>query len=269
MTAFSVKIRLMNEWISQREEKLREFFALDGATELIRRETLESFSVSPIVAEHLRKFNIEWHVIPSAEAIHIDTDDYRKRLYPMLKIDGISREYRKTDAYHAIINGHERHQGKIIGVETTPKPRYLPGNRQFYGTQYGFDAKTDPFAAYLGRAHFTSGTRFSHNYRSLREFVDLVTKDWQTRGLMPAGYHITVCPPVVFNLVGNVFHPEWSQTESLELGFYRDAHGNAKCFSVGSNAPGDFSYIHEVETDSDWALLGFRTALVPDNLSVI
>ena len=81
---------------------------------------------------------------------------------------------------------------------------------------------------------------------------------------MPQGYRLTVCPPVVFNLVGTIFHPEWSRTESLELGFYRDENGNAKCYAVGSNAPGDFSYIHEIETESDWALLGFRTALVPE-----
>ncbi len=40
--------------------------------------------------------------------------------------------------------------------------------------------------------------------------------------------------------------------------------GNANCYAVGSNAPGDFSYIHEIETSADWALLGFRTALVPE-----
>jgi len=254
----------MHEWISERENKLREFFALDSNAELIPRETAESFDISPTIAEHLRKFNIEWHIIPSAESVPIDTNDYRTRLYPTLKFDAGNFEYRKTSSYQAIMSGHERHQGKIIGVETTAKPRYLPNNRQFYGTLYGFDQKTDPFAPYLGRANFTSGTRFNHNYISLRGFVNLVTKEWRERGLMPAGYRLTICPPVVFNLIGNVFHPEWSQTESLELGFYRDAGGNAKCFSVGSNAPEDFSYIHEIETESDWTLLGFRTALVPE-----
>lgn len=248
---------------------MRKFFGLGADIELISLETADAFKISPVIERHLSRFNIEWHIVPSNEAIHIDTDDYRSRLYKTLRFSGSNHEYRSSAAYRTIMNGHKRHQGKIIGIETTLKPRYLPGNRQFYGTQYGFDPKADPFAAYLGRAHFTSGTRFSHNYRSLREFVDLVTKDWQARGLMPDGYHLTVCPPVVFNLIGNVFHHEWSNTESLELGFYRDEQGNAKCFSVGSNAPGDFSYIHEIETDSDWALLGFRTALVPDSARVI
>ncbi len=254
----------MTDWITDREEKLREFFEFADKTELISPEVAESFNVSERIAEHLRKFNIEWHIIPPAKTVHIDAEDYRKRLYPAMKLNEANRDYQKSGSYRAVMKGHERHQGQIIGVETTIKPKYLPGNRQFYGTQYGFEAKSDPFAAYLGRANFTSGTRYSHNYASLRSFVNLVTEEWRARGLMPQGYRLTVCPPVVFNLIGNVFHKEWSQTESLELGFYRDESGNAKCYAVGSNAPGDFSYIHEIETSADWALLGFRTALVPE-----
>ena len=45
---------------------------------------------------------------------------------------------------------------------------------------------------------------------------------------------------------------------------HRDEHDNAKCYVVGPNAPGDFSFIREIESDSDWTLLGFRTALVPE-----
>ncbi len=254
----------MNNWIADREKRLREFLNLDSETALISPETAESFDVSPTVAAHLEHFNIEWHIIPSAQSVPIDAEDYRARLYPTVRLDAANHDYKKMSSYRAVMEGHERHQGKIIGVETTLKPKYLPGNRQFYGTPYGFEPRADPFAAYLGRANFTSGTRFSHNYASLRDFVNLVTRDWKERGLMPEGYRLTICPPVVFNLIGNVFHKEWSETESLELGFYRDEHGNAKCYSVGSNAPGDFSYIHEVETSVDWTLLGFRTALVPE-----
>jgi len=254
----------MKNWLKDRETKLREFFEVDSQIELISPQTAESFNVAPNVAEHLRKHNIEWHIIPSASAVSIDTDDYRARLYPMLKFDTANRDYQKTASYRAIMNGHERHQGRIIGIETTPKPKYLPGNRQSYGTPYGFEPKADPFAAYFGRANFMSGTRYAHNYRSLRNLVNLITEDWSKRGLIPAGYRLTICPPVIFNLVGTIFHPEWSQTESLELGFYRDESNNAKCYAVGSNAPDDFSYIHEIETESDWALLGFRTALVPE-----
>ncbi len=254
----------MNDWIGERGNRLREFFGVGRDIELIAPEEKENFRVSEQTAKHLERFNIEWHIIPSAASVPIDANDYRARLYPNLKIDSANREYQKTDSYRAVMSGHEKHQGKIIGVETTLKPKYLPNNRQFYGTQYGFDARADPFAAYLGRANFTSGTRFAHDYASLRNFVNIVTDEWKARGVMPEGYRLTICPPVVFNLIGNVFHREWSQTETLELGFYRDDHGNAKCYAVGSNAPDDFSYIKEVETNADWTFLGFRTALVPE-----
>lgn len=254
----------MENWLQERENKLREFFEIKPDVELISPQTAEAFNIAPNVAEHLQKHHIEWHVVPSAQAVSIDTEDYRRRLYPTLKFDSGNLDYQKTASYRAIMSGHERHQGRIIGIETTVKPKYLPGNRQYYGTPYGFEPKADPFAQYFGRANFLSGTRYSHNYRSLRNLVNLITDDWSNRGLMPQGYRLTICPPVVFNLVGTVFHPEWSQTESLELGFYRDEHNNAKCYAVGSNAPGDFSYIHEVETESDWALLGFRVAIVPE-----
>lgn len=254
----------MDNLFDEKQSRLREFFELEDDAALIPGDTVKSFAVPPKIADNLQRHNIEWHVIPSAEAVHIDTDDYRKRLYPTLKFNAASRDYQKTESYRAIIDGHEKHQGRIIGVETTVKPKYLPGNRQFYGTFYGFEPNADPFAAYFGEAKMMSGTRYSHNYASLRNLVNLMTKDWKTRSLMPPGYRLTICPPVVFNLIGTIFHPEWSRTESLELGFYRDEKNNAKCYAVGSNAPDDFSYIKEIETESDWTLLGFRTALVPE-----
>jgi hypothetical protein len=254
----------MSEWIAEREQKLRDFFEIDSETELISREVAESFAVGESIAAHLESFQIEWHIIPAARAVDIERDDYRRRLYPMIKRKLNPLEYRRTSSYRAVINGHQRHQGRIIGIETTPKPRYLPGNRQFYGTPYGFEPSADPFALYMERAGLVSGTRYGHNYRSLREFVRRVNEDWRVRSLMPRGYRVTICPPVVFNLIGTIFHREWSETESLEIGFYRDERDNAKCYAVGSNAPGDFSYIKEIETDSDWTLLGFRTALVLD-----
>jgi hypothetical protein len=152
----------------------------------------------------------------------------------------------------------------MIGVETTQKPCYLPGNRQFYGSRYGHDPLADPLAAYMGPAGMMNGTRYDHNYLSLREVIRVVGDDWRARSILPAGFRVTVCPPAVFNLVGTLFHPEWSDTETLELGFYRDEQGNATCYAVGSNAPGDFSYVNEVEGEAEWSLMGFRLALVPD-----
>ena len=88
--------------------------------------------------------------------------------------------------------------------------------------------------------------------------------EWRARGLMPEGFRATVCPPAVFNLVGTLFHQEWGETETVELGFYRDASGNATCYAVGPNTRGDFSYVNEVEGEGEWSLMGFRLALVAD-----
>ncbi|HEY0077236.1 MAG TPA: hypothetical protein VGB73_01210 [Pyrinomonadaceae bacterium] len=253
----------MARWLDERAEKLREFFELRADSELLDGGAAKSESPPPDFAEGLAYFNIEWHVVPSAQAVRLD-DAYLARLYPTRPRD-FARPHEHGASYRErIFEGHSHHQGRIIGVETTVKPRYLPGNRQFYGTAYGHDPHADPFAPYMGRAGMMNGTRYAHNYLSLREFIRVVTDDWRSRALLPAGYRVTVCPPAVFNLVGTIFHPEWSETETLELGFYRDEHGNATCYAVGSNAPGDFSYVSEVEGEAEWSLMGFRVALVRD-----
>ena len=245
----------------ERLGKLQEFFGLgpNGKTIAVP----EQLNLSPEVAQGLADFNIEWHLIPSAEAVPLD-DAYMARLYPSAPRN-FNEEREQGPSYREeIIKGHQRHQGAVIGVETTQKPRYLPENRQYYGSVYGQDASKDPYAVYMGRAGMMNGTRYAHNYLSLREFIRVVNEDWRARKLLPDGYRVTVCPPAIFNLVGTIFHPEWSETETLELGFYRDEQGNATCFAVGSNAPGDFSYINEIEGEGDWSLTGFRVALLPE-----
>jgi hypothetical protein len=237
--------RLMKGWLQDRSERLCEFFKLSKDTVLLQPDGAE-VEVCHEKSEQLALFNIEWHVIPPADAVPLD-DDYMGLLYPKAARD-FNRPREHKPSYRAtIVAGHKRLQGRILGVETTMKPRYLPGNRQFYGTHYGFCAAADPFAIYLGLAGMTNGTRYDHNYLSLREFVRVANQDWRQRDLLPTGYRLTICQPAVFNLIGNIFHPEWSETESLELGFYRDGLGNAQCFAVGCSAPGDFSYISEIE----------------------
>jgi hypothetical protein len=252
----------MPSWMEERATKLRDFFNLAAGKPLLAPEVREP-EMPPEMLEQLKFFNIEWHLVPSAAAVPMD-DEYMRRLYPTAP-RGFNAPREHGPSYReALIRGHKKHQGQIIGVETTQKPRYLPGNRQFYGTLYGFDATLDPFAFYMGRAGITNGTRYDHNYLSLREFISVVNQDWRARRLLPQGYRLSICPPAVFNLLGTVFYPNWSETESLELGFYRDEAGNATCYGVGSNAPKDFSYINEVELETDWTLLGFRVALIPE-----
>ncbi len=248
--------------LEESEARMREALGLGEDAPLVADEARERAKRLEL-SEHLDYFQIEWHVIPSAEAVPFD-DSYVERFYPSAPRDFAQPRLHAPSYRDAIAAGHAKHQGQLVGVETTLKPRYLPGNRQFYGTPYGFDATADPFAVYLGRAGMTNATRYAHNFLSLREFIRVVNEDWRAHSILPDGYRLTVCPPAVFNLVGKLFHPEWSETETLELGFYRDDGGNATCYAVGSNAPGDFSYINEVELETDWTLLGFRAALVPE-----
>lgn len=240
-------------------EKLNDFFGSPN------RIAMPESDLASAVNEGLAAFNIEWHFIPSAADVSLD-DAYLGRLYQNAPDDFKSKREHGLSYWDEIKRGHLRHQGQLVGIETTQKPRYLPGNRQFYGTEYGHDPSKDPFAVYMGRAGMMNGTRYAHNYLSLREFISVVNEDWRARRLLPDGFRVTVCPPAVFNLVGTIFHPEWSATETLELGFYRDEQGNATCYAVGSNGPGDFSYINEIEGEGDWSLTGFRVALVRDEI---
>lgn len=248
--------------LKERESVLRDFFGISSDVQLINGAAAVQ-EYSPALVKHLTRFHLEWHVIPTAEALPFD-EKYAARMYGMCTRDFNRPTYHGKSVCQELAIGHRQHQGRLVAVETTPKPRYHQNNRQFYGTPYGHDPSADPFAEYLGRAGFTNGNRYSHDYLPLREFGNLVNNEWRSRGLMPEGYRLTICPPVIFNLIGLVFHPEWSETESLEIGYYRDDHGNATCYAVGSNSPKDYSYVQRIETDSDWTYLGFRIALVPD-----
>jgi hypothetical protein len=252
----------MTNWMQEREAKLREYFGLSGEANWLGPEHVAP-ELTPAQERHLARYNLEWHIVPPAQALPLD-EAYFDRMYPTRSRDFAQETHHSPDFTRRLREGHSRQQGRVVAVESTRKPGYRPGNVQYYGTYYGFDASTDPFVAYMGRANFHSGTRFDHNYASLRAMITLINQDWRAHGLMPEGYRLTICPPALWNLIGNVFHPEWSETDALEMGFYRDEHDNAHCYALGSNQPGDFSYIRAIEAGSGWTLLGFRTALLPE-----
>ena len=251
----------MSQWIEERAAKYRDFFGF-GIDAPIVPAHAAGFELSSAAIENLRQFNIEWHFVPAEDVVPFN-DDYLAGFYPTAhRLKHRASTHERSVGFH-LTNGHRRQQGYVVGIETTQKPIYLPRNRQFYGTAFGHDSAADPLARYFGLAGITTGTRFEQNYPTLRRFFNLLNEDWQSKNLLHAGYRVTVCPPAIFNLVGTVFHPEWSETPSLELGFYRDERGNANCFAIGANAPGDFSYIDVVEGE-EWSLTGFRLALLPE-----
>ena len=262
----------MGPWLEERRRALREFFSLADEVDLLSDNAILPAGADPnrddeegeeMVAAHLRRYHIEWHIIPSEAVVPFDSE-YVARMYPTCGRDFARATGHLGSCQEALNIGHHRHQGLIVGVETTPKPNYSPLGRQYYGSVYGLDPTLDPLADYIGRAGFVNGMRFAHNFASMRDLIQLINQDWRDKGLMPKGFRLTVCPPGIFNLIGNVFHTEWSHTDSMELGFYRDEQGNAKCYATGSNGPGDFSLVRHIETNSDWTHLGFRVVLVPD-----
>lgn len=249
-----------------RVETLKTFFGLPAGADLISA-ALQRLELTEETAAHLAAFNVEWHVVPPLSLVPFDAA-YLARLYPWRSRDVDQGGYETPSVRQALEHAHGRVAGTIVGVETTMKPDYLPGNAQFYGTRYGLDPTFDPFAPYIQKAGLKSGprfmnSRFAHTLATLRSLGEIVNADWKARNLVPAGYHLTVCPPTVFNLVGTLFHPEWSQTTVVELSGYRDDRGNARGLAVGSNGPGDFSYVRRHDIDADLELLGFRVALVP------
>jgi hypothetical protein len=60
--------------------------------------------------------------------------------------------------------GHARHQGRVVGVETTPKPRIFPAT----GSSTAHPTATTPRPTRSpptwGRAGMMNGTRYAHNY---------------------------------------------------------------------------------------------------------
>lgn len=263
MTATGSRFR---DELEARADTLKAFLGL-APREDLTSGPLQRLQLADEAARRLEAFNVEWHVIPAASLVPF-ADDYVNRLYPARSRDFDQPAYEAVSIRQALAHAHERIQGTLVGIETTMKPNYLPGNTQFYGTRYGLDPTFDPFGPYISRAGLKSGprfinSRFAHTLATLRSLGEIINADWKSQHLIPPGYVLTVCPPTAFNLVGTLFHPEWSDTMTLELSGYRDERGNAMGLAVGSNGPGDFSYVRRQGVDADLALLGFRVALVP------
>jgi hypothetical protein len=253
---------LQAPWLRTCEDTLREYFDLSADAVLLDSPTRLP-ALTPIIADHFRSVNLEWHLIPSARVVPFD-NRYCRRLYPTARTSfhsGLSDGHTVRDR---LALGHRMHQGRIVAVESTMKPGYLPDIQQIYGSKYGFETDADPLIRYLDHTSFGGTSRYGHKFLALGGFVEALTEEWRRLALLPHGYRVTLCPPVLFNLIGTLFHPEWSQTASLEIGCYWESPGSARCYAVGPNGDGDFSYVRAIETGFDWRLLGFRIAVVPE-----
>src|SRR6266550_1473439 len=94
----------------ERKRTLREFFGCSEKQGTIAPQE-EQFNLSPELVEGLARFNIEWHLIPSAEEVPLD-DAYMTRLYPAAPRD-FNNEREHGPAYREhIIKGHQLHQGR-------------------------------------------------------------------------------------------------------------------------------------------------------------
>jgi len=258
----------LRDQVDAHAQHVREAFGLSSREDLTTRP-LQQLDLDDDVTTRLAAFNIEWYVIPSSSLVPFDSG-YLVKMYAHRSPAFDEARYEALSIRQMLESAHQRVQGTIVGIEATEKPYYVPGTHAFYGTRYGLDPAFDPFRMYFERAGLTSGprfinSRFAHTPGTLRSLGEIVKADWRSRGLVPPGYELTVCPPTVFNLVGMLFHSEWSQTPTLELSAYRDDRGNGVGLAVGSNGPGDFSYVRCVESDADLSQLGFRVALVPDS----
>jgi len=256
----------LRDHVDAHAHRVREAFGLSSHEDLTTRP-LQQVDLDDDVTTRLADFNIEWYVIPPSSLVPFDSE-YLLKMYARRSPAFDEARYEALSIRQMLESAHQRVQGTIVGIESTEKPYYVPGNPSFYGTRYGLDPTFDPFRMYFERAGLKSGprfinSRFAHTPATLRSLGEIVNGDWRSRDLVPPGYELTVCPPTVFNLVGMLFHPEWSQTATLELSAYWDDRGNAVGLAVGSHGPGDFSYVRSVESDADLSQLGFRVALVP------
>jgi hypothetical protein len=249
---------------------IRETFGVPAGEDLVSGP-LQGLDVGDDVIRRLGAFNIEWHIIPSTALVPFD-DAYLARMYARGRATStrpLPGAQRPPDADGVTSAGPGDDRRRRNDAKPTTSRRLPAVLRR----RCGLDPTCDPLRGYIENAGLKSGprfinSRFSHTPGSLRTLGAAISADWTERGLIPAGYQLFVCPPTVFNLVGVLFHREWSDTPTLELSAYTDERGNGFGLAVGSNEPGDFSHARRLETDPDLRLLGFRMALVAANVAM-
>ena len=216
-----------------------------------------------------RGLNIEWHIIPSTAPGGVPTMRISRGCMRDGRATSTGCPTRRTSVHQMLMASHRQVQGRSSASDDAKRfaSAELPAVLR---DQYGLDLTCDSLRGYIERRTRVRpaihGRGFA--YAGITPTLGAaIHADWTGRGLIPAGYQLFVCPPTVFNLVGMLFHREWSETPTLELSAYRDERGNGFGLAVGSNEPGDFSHARRLETDPDLRLLGFRMTLVAANVA--
>src|SRR5690242_19621157 len=103
----------MTDWKAERAARLRDFFGLASDAELLAPEA-QGFEVPREAAGALNHFHIEWHVIPTNDAVPLG-DAYLERLYPAATRE-FTRPREQDGSYREqLFRGHARHQGHVVG----------------------------------------------------------------------------------------------------------------------------------------------------------
>src|ERR1043165_10283388 len=98
----------MSLGLAEMEARLREALSIGEGTGLLSDDARERAGrLEP--SEHLDYFHMEWHIVPSADALPFD-DSYVERFYPRAPRDFEHERLHAPSYRGAIARGHRIHQ---------------------------------------------------------------------------------------------------------------------------------------------------------------
>src|SRR5437763_6031439 len=109
----------MDDELSARAAKLHETFQLGADAELLSPD-LAAPELSSETVARLRRFNLEWHIIPANNVVPFD-DEYVACFYGMAPREFAHARDHAPTYRDVLTTGHAKHQGRIVGAETTQK----------------------------------------------------------------------------------------------------------------------------------------------------
>lgn len=141
----------------------------------------------------------------------------------------------------------------LIAIDNTPKPNYDNG-RQLY--------QSDPFAPLLERLRKEKKINVPRDLRHIPNTSRFgISPNELTEHVLPAiaemlgvdSNHVRLPKEIEFNITGNLFHPEWGNTNTLE--WFADKFGDGSHLFGGDSGRGGLA-----DVDRRWS--DFRSDLV-------